>query len=65
MVDLKDMVGQPVWNANLSRWHLVENTEPDEYRGSVVILKGTHSQVWYYDSADLIRHPLYRMKEAE
>ena len=63
MDDLVRMVGQPGYNSNLSRWHLVENTEPDEYRGSVVILKGTHSQVWYYDSADLIRHPLYRMKE--
>ena len=62
MDDLVRMVGEPVWNSSLRRWHLVEETEPDKYRGAVVTLKGTQHSVWYYDSADLIRHPLYRKK---
>ena len=60
--DLKDMVGEPVWNSNLMRWHLVEKIEPDDYRGGVVELKGTNTCVWYYDSADLVKYPLYRLK---
>jgi hypothetical protein len=57
--DLRDMVGEPVWNSNLDRWELVtmvtdffcKTCHTGQYAGE-------------YSEDDLIKTPLYRMRRA-
>lgn len=56
--DLRDMVGEPVWNSNLDRWELVtmvtdffcKTCHTGQYAGE-------------YSEDDLIKTPLYRMRQ--
>ena len=57
MEDLKDMIGEPVWNSNLLRWELVKEA------GDLYITTcGTGQYDSLYDENDLIKTPLYRMR---
>lgn len=63
MDELKNMIGEPVWNSNKMEWHIVQEIAKwDDHRGNVVVLQSTGNVHWYYDADDLIRFPLYRMK---
>lgn len=55
--DLKNMIGEPVWNSNLLRWELVKQAD-DLY----VTTCGTGEYTSNYDERDLVKYPLYRMK---
>ena len=57
MEDLKNMIGEPVWNSNALKWGLL--TKQD---GSYFLLYPT-GQMWLFTVNDLIKFPLYRMKK--
>ena len=66
MNDLKDMVGQPVWDSNTDTWLLVYEGDwtytPDPDRVCVrVVNRYGCNKIWLSEK-DLIAKPLYRMK---
>ena len=64
MYDLKDMLGEPVWNSNTGKWALVRNyievPEPDGVDVSFLLDAADNSTGMA--AGDLIKTPLYRMK---
>ena len=64
MVDLKDMIGEPVWNSNNGFWYLVNSiqTDPDGSHEKI-ILRTTKGRIeLLFDEDELIKFPLYRMR---
>ena len=57
MDDLREMIGEPVWNSNALKWGLL--TKQD---GSYFLLYPT-GQMWLFTVNDLIKFPLYRMRQ--
>lgn len=59
MDDLREMIGEPVWNSNTLKWELVW------YYGDAkeVIFTRDCGADYEYDADDLIKFPLYRMKK--
>lgn len=55
--ELREMIGEPVWNSNLLRWELVKKAD-DLYITTCSI--GQYDS--HYDENDLIKTPLYRMR---
>ena len=58
MDELRQMVGEPVWNSNTRSWGLV-----CDYYDETVAIKPPRGASYDYDADDLIKFPLYRMKE--
>lgn len=58
MEELRQMVGEPVWNSNTRSWGLV-----CDYYDETVAIKPPRGASYDYDADDLIKFPLYRMKE--
>ena len=56
--DLKDMVDEPVWNSNLSVWMLVYSCNEKE-----VGLALSTGFAGHYNAEELVKYPLYRMKQ--
>jgi len=54
---LKDMIGEPVWDSNKQAWGLV----CDQFDG-LVRIRGYKSASYDYNADDLIRFPVYQMK---
>ena len=68
MHDLQGMLGEPVWNSNTGKWTLVQNyieaSEPDGIDGiDVAFLLDAGDNSTGVTAGDLIKTPLYRMKE--
>ena len=65
MNDLKEMIGEPVWNSNTGKWTLVRNyieaPEPDGV--DVAFLLDAAENSTPVTAGDLQAKPLYRMKE--
>lgn len=59
MGDLRDMIGEPVWNSNTLKWELVW------YYGDAkeIIFTRDCGADYEYNADDLIKTPLYRMKQ--
>lgn len=57
MADLKEMIGEPVWNSNILRWELVKKADD-----MFITTRGTGQYDILYDEKDLIKTPLYRMR---
>lgn len=59
MNDLREMIGEPVWNSNTLKWELVW------YFGDArkIIFTRDCGADYEYDADDLIKTPLYRMKK--
>lgn len=55
--ELREMIGEPVWNSNLLRWELVKKAD-DLY----ITTCSTGQYDSHYDENDLIKTPLYRMR---
>ena len=69
MDELKDMVGQPVWDSNTDTWLLVYEGDwtytPDPDRVCVrVVNRYGCNKIWLSEK-DLIAKPLYRMKRCK
>lgn len=67
MDDLKDMVGQPVWNSNTGEWWLIhwyDEYPYDEYPtyDKIIVYNNCGVQECW-DRDDLSQRPLYRMKQ--
>lgn len=58
MNELRQMVGEPVWNSNTRSWGLV-----CDYYDETVAIKPPRGASYDYDADDLVKFPLYRMKE--
>lgn len=65
MNDLKEMIGEPVWNSNTGKWTLVRNyieaPKPDGVDVAFLLDAGDNSTG--VTAGDLQAKPLYRMKE--
>lgn len=65
MYDLKDMLGEPVWNSNTGNWALVRNyievPEPDGI--DIAFLLDAADNSTGMTAGDLIKTPLYRMRK--
>ena len=63
MNDLKEMIGEPVWNSNNGHWYLVDciETDLDGSNERIILSKrdGVHIP---YDADDLAKYPHYCMK---
>lgn len=59
MDDLREMIGEPVWNSNTLEWELVWYYED----AKEVIFTRDCGADYEYDADDLIKTPLYRMKQ--
>ena len=59
MDDLRNMIGEPVWNSNTLKWELVW------YYGDAreIIFTRDCGADYEYDADDLIKTPLYRIKK--
>lgn len=57
MDDLREMVGEPVWNSNLNVWMLIRKVD-DLYADMVSVSGDVH----YWTESDLKQFPLYRMR---
>lgn len=60
--ELKDLVGDPVWNSNLGIWMLVQAYREEDgkfFQAELVMRSG---ESFYYRQDDFIKYPLYRMK---
>ena len=64
MDDLKDMIGEPVWNSNTGRWMLVNRI--DDVEGiDFAILTESDGIGYDFGEAMLKANPMYRMKQNE
>ena len=62
MEDLREMVGEPVWNSNTGEWWLIHwYSEYPTYDEIKVYNNEGVQECW--DRNDLSRRPLYRMKQ--
>jgi hypothetical protein len=57
--DLKDMVGEPVWNSNVDVWMLVKDVSD-----TWVKMLWTSGNISEYTEDELIAYPVYRMRRA-
>ena len=67
--DLKNMIGEPVWNSNSGKWGIVETLcKWNDSEESILILHENDENdegvehIWM-ESKDLIKFPLYRMRQ--
>lgn len=58
IADLQGMLGEPVWNSNLMRWGLVKEITEDT---AVLVYQAADWVI--VDANDLVKFPLYRMKQ--
>jgi len=56
--DLKDMVGEPVWNSNINVWMLVKDVSDTWAK-----MLWTSGNVSEYTEDELIKYPVYRMRQ--
>ena len=66
MEDLKEMIGEPVWNSNSRKWGLVRNYIEAEPGGTDVafVLDAGDNNI-PMTAADLLAKPLYRIHHGE
>lgn len=57
--DLRDMVGEPVWNSNINVWMLVKDVSD-----TWVKMLWTSGNISEYTEDELIAYPVYRMRRA-
>ena len=57
--DLRDMVGEPVWNSNIDVWMLVKDVSD-----TWVKMLWTSGNISEYTEDELISYPVYRMRRA-
>lgn len=64
MDNLREMIGEPVWNSNNNHWYLIDCIETNlDGSNERIILTNRGRVQMPYDADDLIKYPLYRMKQ--
>ena len=61
MQDLRQMIGEPVWDNNSMQWNLVMSVDSTD-EGNFVILTTSNGVGHDRSETDLVAKPLYRMK---
>ena len=65
MEDLKEMLGQPVWDVSKQQWLLVRRYIGSDGGVDMAFLLDADENGYSVTAEDLIHHPLYRMKVKE
>ena len=62
MDDLRNMIGEPVWNSNNGKWYLMlkvrEDLDPE-----LAVVQDSDAKIEVFSPEELIKFPLYRMKQ--
>lgn len=62
MDDLRNMIGEPVWNSNNGKWYLMlkfrEDLDP-----VLAVMQDYDAKIDVFNPEELIKFPLYRMKQ--
>ena len=62
MDDLREMIGEPVWNSNNGKWYLMlkvrEDLDPE-----LAVVQDSDAKIEVFSPEELIKFPLYRMKQ--
>lgn len=65
MADLKEMIGEPVWNSNRLEWWLVLRWSDDAGEGQTAEFLGSDETHYTMSEESLIKFPLYRMRRGD
>ena len=60
IADMRDLVGEPIWNSNINKWFLV--AQYDE-QGQTAKIESLHGVSFWVDDEALLKFPHYRMKK--
>ena len=62
MDDLREMIGEPVWNSNNGKWYLMlkvrEDLDPE-----LAVVQDSDAKIEVFSPEELIKFPLYRMNQ--
>jgi hypothetical protein len=62
MDDLREMIGEPIWNSNNGKWYLMlkvrEDLDPE-----LAVVQDSDAKIDVFSPEELIKFPLYRMKQ--
>ena len=62
MDDLREMIGEPVWNSNNGKWYLMlkvrEDLDPE-----LAVVQDSDAKIEVFSLEELIKFPLYRMNQ--
>ena len=62
MDDLREMIGEPVWNSNNGKWYLMLKIR-DDLDPVLAVMQDYDASIIVASSEELIKFPLYRMKK--
>ena len=62
MDDLREMIGEPVWNSNNGKWYLMLKVRED-LDPVLAVMQDYDASIIVASSEELIKFPLYRMKQ--
>ena len=62
MDDLRNMIGEPIWNSNNGKWYLMlkvrEDLDPE-----LAVVQDSDAKIEVFSPEELIKFPLYRMNQ--
>ena len=62
MDDLREMIGEPVWNSNNGKWYLMLKVRED-LDPVLAVMQDYDAKIDVFNPDELIKFPLYRMKQ--
>ena len=62
MDDLREMIGEPVWNSNNGKWYLMLKVRED-LDPVLAVMQDYDAKIEVFSPDELIKFPLYRMKQ--
>ena len=62
MNDLREMIGEPVWNSNNGKWYLMLKVR-DDLDPELAVVQDSDAKIEVFSPEELIKFPLYRMKQ--
>ena len=62
MDDLREMIGEPVWNSNNGKWYLMLKVRED-LDPVLAVMQDYDAKIDVFSPDELIKFPLYRMKQ--
>ena len=60
--DLREMIGEPVWNSNNGKWYLMLKIR-DDLDPKLAVVQDSDAKIEVFSPEELIKFPLYRMKQ--
>lgn len=62
MNDLREMIGEPVWNSNNGKWYLMLKVR-DDLDPELAVVQDSDAKIEVFSPEELIKFPLYRMNQ--